>query len=486
MTDDARKVEEELSRSVIQLLLKEPFFGHLLGGVARSVTDRTPTMAVGVFDGQVRLLVNPSFFLTSVRRKEERVAVVKHETLHLLFKHILRADPRTHDLRLFNVAADLVVNQLIGRPWKLPDDAVTLDTFPDLDLKPDQDVGWYYQKLVALSEEMRQAGGHGQGGPGARGARPGLGSTGSGSTGSGSTGSGSTGSGRGRSGSGGVAGDAGADDVRGADDRKSSQDGTPSSVPGAFEGTSAPKSAEALARMGRWHSDHDHWAGQEEDAEATAAEAALDGLIARTADRVGSKEWGRLPGPLRALVEAALERRRPQVDWRRVLRMFASSSRRSRVADTVRRRSKRFGTYPGIKVKRLSRIAVAIDTSGSVGDQDLEVLFSEVHGIWRQGAEVHVIECDATIQRSYLYRGRFPEVVAGRGGTAFDPVFEYLKQDRMTIWDGCIYLTDGRAPAPSVEPPCRLLWIVTSDGDAGNHLRFGRAVKLGGRARAAR
>ena len=54
-----------------------------------------------------------------------------------------------YDRSLFNIAADLVVNQFIGS-WKLPDSAVTLRSFPDLELKQNQTLEWYYEKLIKL------------------------------------------------------------------------------------------------------------------------------------------------------------------------------------------------------------------------------------------------------------------------------------------------------------------------------------------------
>jgi predicted metal-dependent peptidase len=48
----------------------------------------------------------------------------------------------------------------------------------------------------------------------------------------------------------------------------------------------------------------------------------------------------------------------------------------------------------------------------------------------------------------------------------------------MERWDGCIYLTDGHAAAPAIRPPCKVLWVVTPNGRLGEHLKFGRAVRI--------
>ena len=134
--------------------------------------------------------------------------------------------------------------------------------------------------------------------------------------------------------------------------------------------------------------------------------------------------------------------------------------------------------YPGLKIKRFQHMLVAIDTSGSVSSQALSLFFAEIHGMWHQGAEVDIIECDAAVQRAYRDKGRLPKDVCGRGGTRFDPVFEWIKGQRRVRYDGCIYLTDGYAAAPEINPRCRVLWVVTADGSIGPHLRFGRAIQL--------
>ena len=145
-----------------------------------------------------------------------------------------------------------------------------------------------------------------------------------------------------------------------------------------------------------------------------------------------------------------------------------------------RRVSKRYGTYPGVKIKRYQRLAVVVDTSGSIQRDDLELMFGEIHGMWRQGAGIDVVECDAAVQHTWQYRGRLPDKIHGGGGTAFDPAFQWLRANRMTKYDGCIYLTDGYAPKPTVRPPCKLLWLVTESGGMGEHLVFGRSVLLEG------
>ena len=139
-------VEDELSRCIIQLLLKEPFYAHFLSGIVRNITDEIPTAAVGVKNGRMNLFINEDFFLNELKTSSSRVAVIKHEALHILLKHCFRLKYNNYNPQLFNIAADIVVNQFIG-DWDLPNNAVTLSSFPGLGLEANKSVEWYYEKL---------------------------------------------------------------------------------------------------------------------------------------------------------------------------------------------------------------------------------------------------------------------------------------------------------------------------------------------------
>ena len=387
-----KDIESEISRCIIKLLMKEPFYAHFLSGIIRVITDEIPTAAVGFKSGKIALYVNENFFLKELKSFNERVAVIKHETLHILFKHLFRMQSKSYDNKLFNIAADLVVNQLI-EPWRLPESAVTLSTFSNLNLPPDKSVEWYYKKLK----------------------------------------------------------------------QQSSDDNTKKTISQVSEEIS--------------HSDHSKW-GENKGASSNIIETELDRMIIQAKDRTPLKDYGSIPLGIKKMINVIIEKRKPQIDWKRALRLFSTSSRKTRVYYTMKRISKRYGTRPGIKIKRYQRLAVAIDTSGSIKEDDFVIFFSEIHSIWKQGAEIEVIECDAEVQRKYSYRGKLPKFISGGGGTLFDPVFSYLKSNRFEKYDGCIYLTDGYAPEAKIKPPCSLFWCITKDGKLGNHLKYGRAVKM--------
>lgn len=147
--------------------------------------------------------------------------------------------------------------------------------------------------------------------------------------------------------------------------------------------------------------------------------------------------------------------------WRQILRRFISSTARTRLKHTLHRPSKRYGTRPGIKISARQSLWVAIDTSGSISQPDLNLFFQSLEPIYRMGIQLTVLESDLAIRRRYPFTGRAPAEVFGRGGTCWDPVLEAATSERP---DGVIYFTDGLAAAP--QHPCRvpLLWMIAPDG----------------------
>ena len=413
---------DNISGAITQLLLKEPFFAHLLGNLSREISDRTSTIGLEKTHGGYNLIVNPEYFDQVLTSKDQRVAAVKHEALHFLFNHVFRAE-EYEDQEIYNLAADLVVNQYLD-PWPALPDAFTLELLREegIYLNCNESVGYYYEELLKILKP-----GEGFDGPGESGGEQGEDEDDEGGGGEG--------------------------DEQGEDEGG---------------GTKLQEAMEKSDQRG----DHQFWSqGSPDDAEQSQHDAMLSQATERT------EQWGDLPGPLQQLINAMLERQEPQVDWRRILRLFAASAGRTRVAHTMKRKSKRYKTRPGTRIKHYSKLAVAVDTSGSVDDKTLETFFSEIHGIWKHGTDVVIIECDAAVQQVYPYKGHTPEDVAGRGGTAFDPVFEYLNENRHQRFDGCIYLTDGWAYTPQVRPPCKVLWVICAHGTDEN-TNFGPAITL--------
>ena len=146
MDSQQKSIYFYIDQSIVRVIRKEPFYGHILGNVTRRVESTIPTAAVSLNQSGISLLVNPDFFIEELN-SDERCAVLKHEILHLVFKHLFRINEKITNHFIFNIAADLVVNQFV-KPWPLPNSAYTLDKFSDLNLKPNKSLEYYYTKLI--------------------------------------------------------------------------------------------------------------------------------------------------------------------------------------------------------------------------------------------------------------------------------------------------------------------------------------------------
>lgn len=142
-----------IEKVCVQLLLREPFYGHFLMGIPKAFDTTVPTAAVAPFQRQmVKLIVNPDFWETL--SEEHRYGLIKHEVLHIVLRHLTTLKSYANR-RVFNIAADLVVNQYIERQ-QLPNGAITLDFFKPLQLthrlflEAEKGVGYYYEKLMSL------------------------------------------------------------------------------------------------------------------------------------------------------------------------------------------------------------------------------------------------------------------------------------------------------------------------------------------------
>ena len=418
MPHEHQLIDDEISRAVFDLLLKEPFYAHVLAGMPREVTGRVTSCGLFWNGQQVVLRVNPEWFLKALPAAQRKV-MLKHEVLHVVFRHLFR--PGDWDPALHSIAADLVVNQLLSPLKPLPDWPV-LESFPELKLKPDRPLEEYYGALAVLLRQMRKAG-YSQEESG------------------GNTGVGD----------------------------------------GWAKATGKPKSAAALGKLLQdWErrGDDSGWHDGRDGLGAAAGRYAVGSVLIRAKDRMPPHQWGSLPAALLSELALILAERQPKLDWKRVVRIFCASSGRTQIRHTMKRVSKRYGTRPGIKVKRLQRLLVAVDTSGSIDQKMVEAFFSEIHGAWKAGATVHVVECDAKVQRDYKYAGKPPRDITGGGGTEFEPVFRWMQEQSQ--FDGCLYLTDGCGPAPTTRPRCKLLWVVTGEtsDQPEQALPFGFTISL--------
>lgn len=178
-----------------------------------------------------------------------------------------------------------------------------------------------------------------------------------------------------------------------------------------------------------------------------------------------SKSTGSDPGDIAQEFDGQHEHRR---DWQDILREYMRA-----VAPTdytwskPNRRHIDTGLYlPSLSGEGMGPVVVAIDTSGSVDDDHVNRACAEIFEIARDvGPErIHVIQCDTRVTDWIDFDPlEAPETIEikGRGGTAFQPVFDWVEEHGIDP-DVMIYMTDLGGPLPN-EPSYPIIWAVETE-----------------------
>ena len=182
---------------------------------------------------------------------------------------------------------------------------------------------------------------------------------------------------------------------------------------------------------------------------------------------------GNLPAGVKRLIK---DLTKPVVNWRELLEQQIQSTvkddfswmrpnRRSWHLDAV---------MPGMKPGTQIDVCVAIDTSGSISEQDLKDFLSEVKGIMESYDEyrVRVITWDTEVYNPEEFTSDnmadIAEYVPGGGGGT-DPhcVWEWLKENDIEpkklimFTDFCFFGWDPK----SVEDYCDTVWVIKGNPD---------------------
>jgi len=123
---------------------------------------------------------------------------------------------------------------------------------------------------------------------------------------------------------------------------------------------------------------------------------------------------------------------------------------------------------------------VALDTSGSVTDDEMREFLTEVDALKAQvRAEVTLHACDNKLAQDGPWRFamwqslELPDSISGGGGTDFRPVFDWLEADRIEP-DLLVYFTDAEGRFPETEPSFATIWLVKGKAP----VPFGARIQL--------
>jgi predicted metal-dependent peptidase len=396
------------------MLFEKPLYAHLLARCVKHYSKEIPTAAVAI-GSQIHLLINPEWW--GKLSADSRKGVLEHEVLHLVFFHPTRMGMHS-DHQKSNIAADLIVNQLIDeKRLPEPDKIATLKTVKDKNRNPmpeDKDLDWYYSHLPdpikitvtimdshdqwGKSQEQREGEGEGEGGKGTP------------------NGGGSGG------------------------------------IQAVISGSGADKISNEMK-------------------ESIIKEAL------KQAREACSQSYGNTPGEVLRWLDEILAKREKKLPYQQLIRRFVTKTMQGDIKYTKKRVSKRYHSRPGIKVGDRLRLLVGFDTSGSVSDYMIKDFVDQIYFLSKLGVDIWCTECDTqTYRKPYKFK-RDIKAVFGGGGTELTPIIDALEQYK---FDGLMIFTDGEIPEvtrPAPRPP--VLWVIAPHGTRDDiPCKFGHRVYM--------
>jgi len=222
------------------------------------------------------------------------------------------------------------------------------------------------------------------------------------------------------------------------------------------------------------------------DDESTPTEADLKEIESRVKVQIvqaarAAKMYGKLSADLERLVGEITEQKVP---WKDVLIRFITEKARDDY--TWLYPNKRYihsGIYlPSLYNEKIGKIIIAVDTSGSIYSEELNIFASEITYIMNDvKADIVVIYCDSAVGNveEFTYGEEINLHPKGGGGTSFAPPFN--KVDELDINPAClVYLTDGYSNSfPKNKPEYPVLWVLTGKNDNfKKNVPFGEVIVI--------
>lgn len=205
---------------------------------------------------------------------------------------------------------------------------------------------------------------------------------------------------------------------------------------------------------------HDIWEDSSEIEEQTLKEF--------TEKFIEASQKGTIPHYLASIL-TSLKNSKSELPWNLYLKRLMGTVE-SRQKKTITRRNRRQPDRMDLRGQLRShkaKIAIALDISGSISDEEFNQAIKEVLSIVKNyNHELTLIECDNEIRRVYQVKSAkdIKARSAVRGGTRFTPVFEYANTQKFNL---LVYFTDGKGENKLLSKPrgYHTLWVISGRGD---------------------
>ena len=217
---------------------------------------------------------------------------------------------------------------------------------------------------------------------------------------------------------------------------------------------------------GEYQFDEHDFNGEMTDEEAKEMDNKIDRAI-----REGAILAGRLGVDLPRAITEMLE---PQIDWRREFADYVSAACKGKDEYTWRKFNRRMLPndlfLPTVEDETIGEIVVPIDTSGSIGQKELNEFASELVSIAElvQPEAIRILWWDTKVHGEQLFTDNYAQIGSmlkpqGGGGTRVSCVSEYINKKKIKA-ECVVVFTDGYLENDvvwNIDSPT--LWLVTEN-----------------------
>lgn len=411
---------DKLQRVLPFLFYYEPFFSDVFRYINKVPTDKIPTAGVRVNkNAEVEMLYNPEFF--NSKNISEIYFIIKHEVYHILLGHIF--ERVRQPFKLWNISTDCVINKMICDDLQRISYQATKDVNFDINYR---NVAELLKTLImpdSLYEEFYKYN---------------------------------------------------KDDkalngklwnclINGSSEQIFDilLKKMPESFYKDYEFDVHFDGSESLG------GDGDSKMSQEEkkalwDSLSDIAKEKFQKQIEEIVKEAQSRQYGNIPYNIQGIIQKLLAKK--TVDWKVLLSYFIKTTIRGHKYNTIRKINKRFPyLYSGQKHRRYAKVLVGVDESGSMSDNLLTLLFSEIKGL-AEIVQFDVIPFDVEVNEKakFTWKKGVKLQTYNRtkyGGTSFDPVSRYASEHK---YDGLIIVTDMGSYFPPTYGVKRM-WLTTPE-----------------------
>jgi len=201
------------------------------------------------------------------------------------------------------------------------------------------------------------------------------------------------------------------------------------------------------------------------------------------------RQGGMLAGRMGAVVPRVIgEMLEPKIDWREVLRDFVQSAMRGKDEYTWRKMSKPYLAndmyIPSMHSETMGELVVAIDTSGSIDNQQISEFATELASICETCSpeKVRVLWWDTMVHGEQVFLGNYQDIAKmlkpkGGGGTHVGCVSDYLVKNSVN-GEVLVIFTDGYVEdKPKWDVTIPTMWFITQN-KGFNPPAGGRSVRV--------